>query len=202
MNRQMWRSTYALHPTILNRVPLKLLNERKSKPPPISYFEVSFGASCAIAGRQKTKAITKSPANFFISNTLQDILRLPISFSAYDAGSGTLGYRVAKSKWKSFSVRGLAKSQWHRRIAEPHRRVALSGLGPREALAVGLARCEACGQEIRTRVLAFRYREGSLRTNSPLARAALLSPSRVRYAAHPPRSSCHLMRKLRVRAPA
>src|SRR5580693_858923 len=104
---------------MLIRVPLKLANERKSKPPPTSYFEVSFGASCAIAGRQKIKAITKSPANFFISNTLQGIHRLPISFSAYDAGRGTLGYRAAKSKWKSFGVEcwlscgGTAESQNH-----------------------------------------------------------------------------------------
>src|ERR1700722_6557979 len=174
MNRQMWRSAYALHPTMLNRVPLKLANERKSKPPPPSYFEVSFGASCAIAGRQKIMAVTKSPANFFISNTLQELLRLAISFSAYDAGSGTLGYRAAKSKWKSFGVTVLAKSQWRHRIAEPRRRAARSGWGPRAGLDVGLARSEGFARKIRTRVLAFRYREGSSRTNWPLRTANFL----------------------------
>src|ERR1700685_4641273 len=89
------------------------------------------------------------------------------SFSAYDAGSGTLSYRVAKSKWKSFSVRVLPKLRRHRRIAELGRRAARSGEGPRAGLAVGRERFESCGRKIRTRVRAFRYQEGSSRTNSP-----------------------------------
>src|ERR1700722_8448570 len=180
MNRQMWRSAYALHPTMLSRVPLKLPNERKSKPPPTSYFEVSFGASWATAGRQKIEAITKNPANFFISNTLQELLRLATSFSAYDAGSGTLGYRAAKSKWKSSGERVPAKLRRRRRIAEPRRRADQSGWGPRAGLAVGLARFESCGRKIRTRARAFRYQEGSSQTNWPLTKANSLWESSTR----------------------
>src|SRR3984885_263240 len=104
---------------MLSRGPLKLPNERKAKPPPTSYFEVSFGPCCAIPGRRKIKAITKSPATFFIYNSLQELLRLATSFSAYDAGSGTLGYRAAKSKWKSSGERVPAKLRRSRGVAEP-----------------------------------------------------------------------------------